>query len=166
MLIESSHNFAARFADEEASARARGGDRGAGLQAARDAFYKGDIARMIVAFHREQGGWLCAEDLAGYHSPVERAPSVRFAGTQIYTCGPWCQGPVLGQTLNMLDAAGLKAAGHNSADYLHAVVEALKLVLKAQAALGNGTDPPPLAIADFEYFFDSALRRKIAITGN
>ena len=115
------------IADEEAAARGRGGDRAAGLQAARDAFYKGYIARTIVTFHREQGGWLSAEDLAGYRSPVERAPSVRFAGTEVYTCGPWCQGPMLAQALRTIEAAGgLKGLKHNSADYVHLIAEILK----------------------------------------
>ncbi|MFO1081718.1 MAG: gamma-glutamyltransferase [Reyranellaceae bacterium] len=122
------------MADEEAAARGRGGDRRAGLQAARDAFYRGDIARAIAAFHREQGGWLSADDLASYRSPVERATSVRFLGTDVYTCGAWCQGPVLGQALNILDADRLSAAGHNSADYLHILVEALKLAFADREA--------------------------------
>src|SRR5215469_7600306 len=56
------------MADEERAATPRG--RQAGLEAARDAFYRGDIARKIVAFMKEQGGLLSAEDLADYHSPV------------------------------------------------------------------------------------------------
>lgn len=120
--------------DEETAARARRGDRVAGLEAARDAFYRGDIAQAIVAFHAREGGWLSAKDLADYHSPVERAPSVRFGGTDVYTCGAWCQGPVLGQALNILDPAALKAAGHNSADYLHTVAEALKLAFADREA--------------------------------
>jgi gamma-glutamyltranspeptidase/glutathione hydrolase len=119
------------MADQEAAA---GGDRVAGLKAARDAFYCGDIARAIVEFHRREGGWLSARDLADYHSPIERAPSVRFAGADVYTCGVWCQGPVLGQALNLLDPATLKAAGHNSTDYLHTLVEALKLAFADREA--------------------------------
>jgi gamma-glutamyltranspeptidase/glutathione hydrolase len=119
------------MADQEAAA---GRDRVAGLKAARDAFYCGDIARAIVEFHRQEGGWLSAKDLADYRSPIERAPSVRFAGNDIYTCGVWCQGPVLGQALNILDPAALKAAGHNSPDYLHTLVEALKLAFADREA--------------------------------
>ena len=122
------------MADEETAALARGGDRLAGLEAARAAFYVGDIAQAILRFQRQEGGWLSAEDLSGYHSPVERAPSVRFAGVDVYTCGPWCQGPVLGQALNILDPAALQAAGHNSPDYLHQVTEALKLAFADREA--------------------------------
>jgi gamma-glutamyltranspeptidase/glutathione hydrolase len=113
--------------DEEKTAAAKGG-RQAGLQAARDAFYKGDIAQAMVKFHRENGGWLREADLAGYHSEVETAMKTRFMGADFYFCGPWCQGPMLGQTLAMLDGTDLTALNrHNSADYIHFLIEALKL---------------------------------------
>lgn len=128
------------MADEEAAALARGADRAAGLEAARRAFYRGDIARAIVKFHRQEGGWLSAADLETYRSPVERAVRIRFAGTDVYTCGAWCQGPVLGQALNILDAAALSAAGHNSAEYLHTLVEALKLAFADREAFYGDPD--------------------------
>jgi gamma-glutamyltranspeptidase/glutathione hydrolase len=122
------------MADEETAALARGGDRTVGLEAARAAFYRGDIAKKILDFHRQEGGWLSERDLAEYRSPVEKPVSVRFAGTDVYTCGPWCQGPVLGQALNILDARALATAGHNTADYLHMVAEALKLAFADREA--------------------------------
>ena len=51
----------------------------------------------------------------------------RFAGVDVYTCGPWCQGPVLLQMLGVLEGIDLKAMGHNSLDYAHTVTEAIKL---------------------------------------
>src|SRR5207237_1289715 len=80
------------MADEEKATAARG--REAGLEAARDAFYRGDIAKKIVAFMKEQGGLLSAEDLAQYHSPVGPAERRRFGDLEVFTCGAWCQGPV------------------------------------------------------------------------
>ncbi|MFO1159560.1 MAG: gamma-glutamyltransferase, partial [Reyranellaceae bacterium] len=142
------------MADEEKAALARGGDRIAGLEAARAAFYKGDIARTIVDYHRQEGGWMTAEDLAGYSSPVERAPSVNFAGTEVYTCNAWCQGPVLGQALNIIDHSALLAAGHNTPDYLHMVVEALKLAFADREAFYGDprhVDVPLDALLDPEY---------------
>ena len=149
------------MADEEAASLARHGDRAVGLEAARAAFYRGDIAQTIVAFHKQEGGWLTAEDLAGFHSPIERAPSVRFAGTDVYTCGAWCQGPVLGQALNILDPSSLKAAGHNSAEYLHTVVEALKLAFADREAFYGDprhVDVPLEALLDRDY---GAARRAL-----
>lgn len=149
------------MADEEAAALARRGDRAAGLEAARAAFYRGDIARTIVAFHQQEGGWLAAEDLANFNSPVERAPSVRFAGAEVYTCGPWCQGPVLGQALNVLDAAALRAAGHNTADYLHTVAEGLKLAFADREAFYGDprhVEVPLVGLLDLGY---GAMRRAL-----
>jgi gamma-glutamyltranspeptidase/glutathione hydrolase len=120
--------------DEERAAATRGG-RVAGLTAARDAFYKGDIAKMMVAFHEQNGGWLRADDLAEFASDVEPAYRAGFAGAEIYTCGPWCQGPLLGEALNILDGMDLRGLGHNSAPYIHTLVEALKLAYADRHAL-------------------------------
>ena len=113
------------MADEERGAVKRG--REAGLEAARAAFYRGDIGAAIVRYHRENGGLLSADDLADYRSAVEAPVRVAFEGIDIYTCGPWCQGPVLLQALSLLRAEELRAFGHNSIDYVHTVTEALKL---------------------------------------
>ncbi|HZU91108.1 MAG TPA: gamma-glutamyltransferase family protein [Stellaceae bacterium] len=120
------------MADEEKAAAGRG--RAAGLEAARAAFYRGDIARKIVAFMREEGGLLSAEDLAEYRSPVERPQRRRFGDLEVFTCGAWCQGPVLLQTLALIDGIDLKGLGHNSADYIHTVTEALKLAFADREA--------------------------------
>ena len=119
--------------DEERAAAPRG--REAGLNAARDAFYRGDIARRIAAHQREEGGWLDESDLAGFRVEVEDAKVVRFRNSEIFTCGPWCQGPVLGQTLAMLDGVDLSALGHNSPAYIHHLTEVLKLAYADRHAL-------------------------------
>ncbi len=113
------------MADEEAAVAAQG--REAGIDAARRAFYRGDIAREIDRYHRENDGWLRLEDLREFRVGVEAPLKVRFGDIDVYTCGPWCQGPVLAQTLNLLDPALLAGMRHNSPDYLHYIVEALKL---------------------------------------
>ena len=112
------------LADEE---RAAGGDRLAGLAAARAAFYRGDIAAAIARFHRENEGLLTEEDLASFRVAVEPPERVSVAGIDVYACGPWCQGPTLLQALRLLDMEALATAGHNSADALHMMAEALKL---------------------------------------
>jgi gamma-glutamyltranspeptidase/glutathione hydrolase len=111
--------------DEERRARRKG--RAAGLKAARDAFYVGDIARAIVKHQRANDGWLDAADLADYEVEIGSPQRLRFRGTDVYTCGPWCQGPVLLQALAILDGYDLAALGHNSVDYVHVLSEALKL---------------------------------------
>ena len=112
------------MADEE---RAAGGDRAAGLDAARAAFYRGDIAAAIVNYHRENGGLLTADDLASFKVGVEPPERVTIEGIDVYACGPWCQGPTLLQALRLLDTKALAAHGHNSPEALHMMAEALKL---------------------------------------
>lgn len=114
------------MADQDRAAAAKSG-RLAGLTAARDAFYKGDIAATIVRFHRENGGWMTSEDMADFAVAIEPPVRTSFAGVDVYGCGPWCQGPALLQALNLLSPDELRQLGHNSADYVHVVTEALKL---------------------------------------
>ena len=111
--------------DQERAVTKRG--RLAGLQAARAAFYAGDIAETIVKYHEENGGYLARDDLANYHSRYEEPVKVRWRDFDVFTCGPWCQGPMLAQALKMIEAAGgLKDLKHNSADYVHLITEIMK----------------------------------------
>ena len=112
----------------DAEARARGAGREAGLRAARDRFYRGDIAREIADFYASEGGLLTYEDLAAFHVQVEEPVRARFREYEVFTCGPWCQGPVLAQVLTLLEPYDLAALGHNSPAYVHLLTEALKLV--------------------------------------
>jgi gamma-glutamyltranspeptidase/glutathione hydrolase len=113
------------MADQERTMAKRG--RIAGLQAARAAFYCGDIAEQIVRYHEQEGGYLSRDDLAGFHSRCEPPVSVRWRDFEVFTCGPWCQGPMLAQALRMVEAAGgLKGLAHNSADYIHLITEIMK----------------------------------------
>ena len=98
------------------------------IQAARDYFYTGEIGEEMVRFCQEQGGLLTMEDLADFNVGVETPAAGSYKGIDVYTCGPWCQGPVSIETLHILEGFDLKGMGHNSADYLHTVLEALKLV--------------------------------------
>ena len=110
---------------DEERAHSRQG-RLAGLEAARAAFYCGDIAERIAAFHKESGGYLTREDLAQFHSRYEPPVHTRWRDFDVVTCGPWCQGPMLAQALRMLEHAGLDGLAHNSVDYVHLVTEVLK----------------------------------------
>lgn len=101
--------------------------REAALRAARDYFYKGDIAREIAAFSRQQGGFLSLADLEEFSVKVEEPEIGHYKEYTIYTCGPWSQGPVLPQTLQMLETDDLKKLRHNSTEYIHLVSQALNL---------------------------------------
>ncbi len=114
------------MADEERKAGRRKG-RKAGLKAARDAFYKGDIARQVTRFIEQEGGLMRFEDFASFKVNFEPTVRTRFQDLDVHACGPWSQGPVMPMALNILKNFDLKAIGHNSPDYIHFVTEALKL---------------------------------------
>jgi gamma-glutamyltranspeptidase/glutathione hydrolase len=114
------------MADEEKKVARRRG-RKAGLGAARTAFYKGDIARVVTKFIEKEGGPMRYEDFAGFRVKFEPTVRSRFEGIELHACGPWSQGPVLPMALNILKGFDLKAMGHNSPTYIHVVTEAMKL---------------------------------------
>jgi gamma-glutamyltranspeptidase/glutathione hydrolase len=102
------------------------GDREAGIRAAHALFYRGDMARELIAFHRATGGWLTEADMAAFASRVSLAPAVAFRGWQVSTPGIVGQGPVMLQALGILDGMDLEGFGRGSADHLHSIAEALK----------------------------------------
>ncbi|MBM3739282.1 MAG: gamma-glutamyltransferase family protein, partial [Acidobacteria bacterium] len=111
----------------EAEKAASTGGREAGLRAARDRFYKGDIAREMAAFSEANGGLFRYEDFAGYTALVEETASFNYRGYQVHKNPSANQGPAELFVLNLLEGYDLKALGHNSAAYIHTSVEALKL---------------------------------------
>jgi gamma-glutamyltranspeptidase/glutathione hydrolase len=121
----------------EAERREQRQGRTEGLLAAREAFYKGPIAERIVNFIHDNefpdatgmknSGLITLEDLASYATRVERPVTANYRGYDLYKCGPWCQGPVFLQQLNILEGYDLAALGHNSAEYIHLVAETAKL---------------------------------------
>ena len=98
-----------------------------GIAAARDRFYKGDISEEMVAFLQEHGAPFELGDFAEFYSRVEAPTTTEYRGYTIYKHGFNSQGPVLLQALNILEEFDLRAMGHNSPDYIHTVVEAMKL---------------------------------------
>lgn len=120
--------------DAERAALGRGADRLGGLQAARDAFYLGDLARTITAFHAANGGLLTMKDMADFRVRLEKPVTTQFGEIEVHACGFWCQGPTLGQVLNLVKKFDLKTMGHNSAAYVHHLAEALKLVFADREA--------------------------------
>ena len=82
------------MADEEKAAAAKGG-RDAGLRAARDAFYKGDIAHAFAAYMKAHDGLLSYDDMAGFEATVEPAVKSRFRDFEIHGCGPWTGAPII-----------------------------------------------------------------------
>lgn len=111
------------MAAEETSAK---GDRSAGLRAAHRSFYEGDIAQRIAAFYQAEGGWLDRQDLAGFRSGIEEPIMRRFRDLDVYTCGPWCQGPMLLQMLATASHFDLKAMASDPVQYAHVLIEVMR----------------------------------------
>ena len=114
-----------RMVEAERAAKKRG--RAAGIAAARDRFYKGDIAREMVAFLQQHAAPFSASDFADYFAKIEEPAHTTYRGYTVYKHGFGSQGPSLLQSLNILENFDLHAMGYGSADYLHTVTEALKL---------------------------------------
>jgi gamma-glutamyltranspeptidase/glutathione hydrolase len=112
-----------------AEARGAGGNRARGIQAARDEFYRGEIAREMVHFFRDQDGLLEADDLADFAVEVGPPVTSRYGAYEIHGGGFWCQGPVLQQALNLLHGSGVDRLRLNSPEYVHLIAESLKLAL-------------------------------------
>jgi gamma-glutamyltranspeptidase/glutathione hydrolase len=122
-------NMARTFRRMVAAERAavRTGGRVGGIIAARDLFYKGDIAEEMVAFLQKNGAPYTIEDFAEFFARIEAPVSVNYRGYDVYKQPFNSQGPMLLQTLNILEGFDLASMGHNSADYLHVIIEAMKL---------------------------------------
>jgi len=99
------------------------------LKAARDRFYKGDIAHDLAAFSEANGGLFRYEDFAEYSAKVETPVSTNYHGYQVYKNPSASQGPTELIALNILEGYDLKALGHNSPEFLHTSVEAVKLAM-------------------------------------
>ena len=112
-----------RLVHAEAGAK----ERQQGLRWVADYFYRGPIAREIDHWSRENGGLMRYNDLARHVTRVEEPVTIEYRGYTICKCGPWSQGPVLLQALQLLKGYDLAKMGHNSADTIHVITEAMKL---------------------------------------
>lgn len=102
-------------------------DRKQAIMAANDRFYKGDIAKEFVRGCKEQGGLITLEDLAKW-KPIEEEPmSVNYKGIEVYKLQQWTQGPMLLQSLNILENFDLKKMGYNSTQYIHTLYQTMNL---------------------------------------
>jgi gamma-glutamyltranspeptidase/glutathione hydrolase len=158
-----------RLVAAEHGARSRG--RSAALRAARDFFYHGPIAREIVAFQREtrvkdasgvvSNGLLTEDDFAAFSVRLEDSVSLNYRGYDVHKCGPWSQGPVLLQQLAILEGIDLRALGAGSADYVHTLIEAIKLAMADRECYYGDpefTEVPMRGLLTKEY---AAVRREL-----
>src|SRR5206468_10109141 len=125
-------------AEQAAAGQAAAGQgRREGLRAARDRFYKGDIAKTMGEFSQQNGGLYRYEDFAAYTAQVETPVSVNYRGYEVYKNPSSSQGPAELFLLNLLEGYDVKKLGHNSAEYIHTSAEALKLAFADRELLGD-----------------------------
>jgi len=113
----------------EAERQAASEGRVAALKAARDRFYKGDIAREMAQFSEQNGGLFRYQDFASYTAKLEEPVSIDYRGYTVYKNASASQGPTELIALNLLEGYDLKKMGLNSADYIHTSAEAIKLAM-------------------------------------
>ena len=131
----------------------------------RDAFYKGDIARIIGAYMKEQGGFLSYEDLAAHTSEWVTPVSTNYRGYDVWELPPNGQGIAALQILNILEQYDIEGMGFGSADYIHTFVEAKKLAFEDRAkyyADPSFNDIPVDALISKDY----AQKRRALINPN
>lgn len=112
-----------------AEAERRNAHRGrvGGIEAVREFFYRGPIAKRISDYCKLRGCLLREEDFAEYHAKVEQPLHTTYRGVEVYKVSFWSQSPVFLEVLNLLEPFDLAALSQNSASYIHLVVEAVKL---------------------------------------
>jgi gamma-glutamyltranspeptidase/glutathione hydrolase len=155
---------------EAAGEMARGG-REAQIEGARRAFYEGFVAEAIDRFAREtewldssgevHGGLLTGDDLARWQPTYEDPLTYDYAGLTVCKTGPWGQGPVFLQTLALLEGFDLGAMDPVGPDFIHTVLEALKLAFADREAWYGDpdfVDVPMAALLAKDY---SAARRAL-----
>ncbi|XP_071376367.1 glutathione hydrolase-like YwrD proenzyme [Centroberyx affinis] len=125
------------------------------------AFYRGRVARAIVDVIGRHGGVMTPDDLSSHDSEVITPISTDYKGVRLWEPPPNSQGLAALLVLNILENFPLKAVGHNSSDYIHVLVEAVRLALTD--ALRNLSDPdrvpiPLESLLDKDYSHQRAQR--------
>ncbi len=120
-------NTLRKLVEAEAAALKKGKTREQALAAAYDRFYRGDIAEEFVRGSQELGGLHTMADLDRWQVHIEAPVHTNYRGVDVYKLTSWVQGPVMLQSLNILENADLKSMGYNSARYIHALYQAMNL---------------------------------------
>jgi gamma-glutamyltranspeptidase/glutathione hydrolase len=152
----------ARTLESLAKVEAQNAGRGrvAAIEAVRDYFYRGPIAQRISDFCEQAGCLLRTGDFATYHARVEEPLKTTYRGIEVYKVSFWSQAPAFLENLNLLEGFDLKSMGHNSGNYIHTVVEAMKLGYADRDAYYGDPDfsQIPLQLISKEY---AAVRRPL-----
>ena len=148
--------LAAVYARIVGDAEAATADRDGQIEHARNAWLRGWVAETLVGWSssnevrdasgRCHAGLLTEADLSTWSATVEPPVRQRYADLEICKTGPWGQGPVMLQTLRLLEGFDLKAIGRDSPEYVHTIVEALKLAFADRDAFYGDPQSPPVPL--------------------
>jgi gamma-glutamyltranspeptidase/glutathione hydrolase len=153
-----------RLVDE---GRAAGSGRDAQIDGARRAWSQGFVADAVDAFSGQpfrdssggaHPGLVTGSDMAAFSATWEEPTTIDWHGFSVAKTAPWGQGPVLLQTMAVLDALGDPAAlDPGTAHGIHAITEALKLAFADREAwYGDGPDVPLKTLLSREYAVERA----------
>ncbi len=127
----------------------------------RDVFYKGDIARTIDQYMKEQGGFLSYEDLASHKSEWVEPVSTNYRGYDVWELPPNGQGIAALQMLNILEDYDLRSMGFGSEEYMHLFIEAKKLAFEDRAKFYSDPDFNDLPVEELISKEYAAERQKL-----
>ncbi len=132
----------------------------------RDAFYKGPIAQAIAADLGARGGLLDARDLAEHHCDLVDPIGTSYRGVDVFELPPNTQGFVALEMLNILEGYDLKTLGHNTAPYLHLLVEAKRIAFADREAYLADPASVPAEVLKSLISKDYAASRRKEIDAN
>jgi gamma-glutamyltranspeptidase / glutathione hydrolase len=116
-----------------------------------EAFYRGPIARTITRAVQEAGGWLAEEDLAAFRPEWREPLAIPYRGREVCSVPPPFSAFQMLETLNILEGFDLAGWGHNSPDYLHHLIEAIKLGSADRLAFAYSGAPPIAGLVSKAY---------------
>jgi gamma-glutamyltranspeptidase/glutathione hydrolase len=132
-----------------------------------DAFYRGPVAKAIARTVEEAGGWLSLEDLAAFRPEWREPARITYRGLEVCSMpAPFSAFQML-ETLNILEGYDLRAWGHNSVDYLHHLIEAIKLGSADRLAYAYSGETPIKGLLSKAYAATQRTRidsRKAAVS--
>ena len=147
-----------KLIEAEDTARAARASRSRRLRAAFDRFYKGDIARQMARYYQRTGGLFTRADFAAYEPTWAEPVQTTYRGYDIYSSPATSRGGLeVAMQLNLVEGYDLATMGHNSAETLHLIAEAIKV---AKADVYHYVADPTAAIVPT----DGMLAKEFAAT--
>jgi gamma-glutamyltranspeptidase/glutathione hydrolase len=119
-----------------------------------DVFYRGELGEEIVRAVQEAGGWLTMEDLADFQVRWVEPLAIQYRGNTVMTMPPDCSGIQYLESMRILEAFDLATLGHNSTEYLHLLLEAIKLASADRTAYTLDRSVDPRALLSDAYVAD------------